>query len=499
MSLIQRVPRTSQPQGAVGIDWSNPLTRGLTLSLPLSAGSGYASLGTDKRVATINGPVTKGVTSKGTAAKFNGTGYIDLGSAALISDTTPVTITLYEEQDTVSAYSTLLSLVAGSIAWTWLRGTSEGYYCSFGPTSGGLNTRNFNSLGAPVAGEKVRFIITCPNGLGSYAGLRCWANGVELTSVTTNYGSAAASTNKIGWDGVDNKVNARISDVNLIGRVWLDTEIQAYFDNPYQLFTSIQRRILVASIGGGTSYTLIGDATAQAASSGAGVITQAHALAGAGTAQEATSGSGAITQVHALAGGSTTQAATSGTSTIMQEQILLGVATSQSATSGAGTISSSAAVVTQGALNSDSLNAFELNSDGPGLAGASSSQTATSSTGAITQSQILIGATTGQVAVSGSVVITQAHALAGAASFQNNATTAWAISQVHQLLVAACSQAALSSTGPVTFWSREASMFRAYVPLAANAAYVPLAVNSAHIALAANVTYVPLAANHANV
>jgi hypothetical protein len=71
--IIIRSPRTTQPQGPVRIDWSNPLTRGLSI-LSAATGLGHAAnlVGTGSTVVTKPGSITTDVSSVGKGQRTNG-------------------------------------------------------------------------------------------------------------------------------------------------------------------------------------------------------------------------------------------------------------------------------------------------------------------------------------------------------------------------------------------------------------------------------------------
>lgn len=296
---ILRFPWTSQPQTPVGIDWNNPLTRELLFSTSLAAGTGYKSQGKDGRIGTVNTKVDTGVTRYGTAAKFDGTGYLDFGTTPIIGSTTPITITLYEETAATAGTPGILSFPVGSQNFLWIRGTTATYECAVGPSNSGGATTNFNSLGAQVAGEKIRFVLRNVSGASSITGWELWANGVKQTNNTTFFGSTAAASVKVGWDGFDAKFNGLIADVNIIGRAWSDAEVKEYFSNPYQIHQPIQRTIWVPAAGGGVSGTLA-TTNANDTSAASGTTTVTGTLAKT-NANDSSSASGTTTVTGTLA------------------------------------------------------------------------------------------------------------------------------------------------------------------------------------------------------
>lgn len=258
MALIPyAAPATEQPQGRTPeIDWANPLNEGAGFCVPLS--DGFSDIVGGTRSGTINGTVLEAPTAEGRGAKFDGSSYLDYGSGDLISSTSPFTITLYEETDTTGGFNSLFAFSAGTTRFVMYRGTGAGYTCVIGPLNGGATVREFSSLGAQTNGEKKRFVITGTGGLGSVTGLRLWADGVEQTSGTSNL-SAAGGNNTIGWGGVNNKFNGKLSDVNLYARVWTDEEIARYFECPGQVYRGDSVLVPISVGGGGTTISATPD------------------------------------------------------------------------------------------------------------------------------------------------------------------------------------------------------------------------------------------------
>ena len=408
-----KYPRTSQPQGAVELS-NSPLAKGILIALPLG-GSRLNSVGSDRRLASAVG-AGSGVSAKGVAAKFGGSDYISLGTAPLIASNKPCAFSIYEESFATSAFTALLGLTASGSAnqFIFLRGTTEApvpYTCAVGPTnSGTLLAKNFAGIGPQVAGEKIRFFVTCSNGLGSNTGIRVWANGTELTTVGgSTFGAGAAGTSYLGWDGFDYKFNGLLSDFVFWGRVPSDAEVKSYFDTPAQIYAATPRSLWIpGTVSGGSSHTLTGANSTQSSTSGTGGITQAHLLTGASCSQSATSGTGAIAQTHLLTGAGSSQTAVSGTGAIIAGAVHI-------------------------------------------LAAANASQSATSSSAAITQGHVLISAP----------------------SVQDSTASASAIVQRHMLAAVGCSQAAVSGVGAITSTAPGAAVYPLASQVLAGVQYGP--------------------------
>ncbi len=254
MSL--RSARTAQPQGPAQIDWNEPLAKGLLLSLPLAAGTGFQSIGQSRRTGALTA-VTSAPTAQGTGAKFVGTGYIDLGAAPILFPGQPFALAFYEEMAATGAYTAFTGLSVGANRFLFIRGTDPNYYCTVGVASGPA-ARRFASMPAPVIGEKIRFLLTGSN-ISDSTTYRLWANGVEsLSPLTATFSATAATTNYIGWDGADTRFNGVVADYNIWGREFSTADAEAYFDNPHRIYLPTARSLWVpGEVGAGGPATVI--------------------------------------------------------------------------------------------------------------------------------------------------------------------------------------------------------------------------------------------------
>ena len=253
MALIPyAAPATEQPQGRTPeIDWANPLNEGLVFCVPLS--DGFTEIVGDYGAGAITGTVLDTPTAQGRGAKFDGSSYLEYGSANIVSDTTPITITLYEECLGTGAYDQPIGFVKGANQWLFIRSPNSGYFAAVGWSGG--SPQNFAGLGGLTVGEKIRFVITLPNGMASATGARLWANGVEYTASGTSFAGTTNGTNKIGWSGYNSKWNGLIADVSIRSRIWTDAEVESYFERPGQVYRGDSVLVPVSAGGGGTTIS----------------------------------------------------------------------------------------------------------------------------------------------------------------------------------------------------------------------------------------------------
>ena len=346
MALIQyAAPWDRQPQEAVGVDWNNPLTNGLIFSSSLASGGGFRDEVGGLR-PTINGTVAQGPTGDGTGAVFSGSDYLDFGASQIIPLGTPFTLTFYEEVTATSSYAAMLGLVAGSRQFLWIRGTSS-YVCTLGVADGTAPVR-FSSMPAQFVGERIRFVLT-GDAIDSNSGLRLWANGVEQTSVASTFGTTSASSNKVGWDGADEKFQGRISDLHMLARRWSAEEVEAFFDAPWQLFAPQAIPVPVSAGGGGASGT---SATTNASdTSSAGGTTTVTGTSSRTNANDTSSASGTTTVVGTSAKTNANDASSaSGTTTVIGT---LAKTNADDTSAASGTVGSSGTTGTVAATNAN--------------------------------------------------------------------------------------------------------------------------------------------------
>lgn len=246
-ALILPSRRVVQPQGAVEIDWSNPLARDLRWAgAPSSAN------------VTRTGTVSNIAAANGTAWSFTNVSSSRIGSKYTPPTTGPCTLlTLLDVRAHVSnaAYIALgdrttigANGVSGFQFFTFngstYSSTSIGTAASDGPAviigrhTGSQNLLNYRVL----SGESAGFYTS--------------------SSASASPRSHAAQELTFGGQGEN---PTRVSDCLIyLGAFWArslaESEVAALVENPWQLFRPIQRRIWVpVAAGGATNYSLTAD------------------------------------------------------------------------------------------------------------------------------------------------------------------------------------------------------------------------------------------------
>ena len=246
-----RVPWTSQPQTAVGIDRSNPITRGLVFALNAA-----------NRRDSISGAT----------AVLSGTSYQAVGPAGIPhkSPTTQVPGAFTYTVNIASAFDCTTIVVFRSV-------TAQA-------AAVGVPTLNFNSA-EPVlfsstgsqsvfstTGNPSTTITTLSAGrVYVLAGVKRvnsqeqYVNGVKVTTnVTGNRAVGAITTVSVGRpSGGNNIENAEYYEVLHFNRALSPHEVAVLSANPWQVFAPLERRIWAPAAGGGTTITgTIGTAVA---------------------------------------------------------------------------------------------------------------------------------------------------------------------------------------------------------------------------------------------
>ena len=270
MSLIQ-TPWTSQPQQAVGIDWSNPITRGLVI----------AENHSNPRFAAFNSPTQKvGPSYRGTGGVA--TRFVSASSQYLQQSNTsltnyPLTFLSVFQRATRPFDGVLMGIGAGTNRHI-LYANQDNIACfsGAGGTSAQAASTGFD-LGSFGAGD-----VRCAVGVISAANSRSvYLDGTLVGTDATIVSTGASNTAVIGcyWnnDAPSMYFNGDIYLSLAWNRALTDTEIKSLSQNPWQIFKPLPRRIVVpVAAGGGTtavtadhnaSYTITGSVAADSAAS----------------------------------------------------------------------------------------------------------------------------------------------------------------------------------------------------------------------------------------
>lgn len=253
MSILY-TPWTQQPQQPVGIDWSNPITRGLVSCVD---GSGVEIV-TGSSLSVV-GSVSSSVTSAGRAKSSAGSGCLSLSTRNLASPTN----TAFSIVGTI--YINNLSQTNNYISQTIeTDGVFKQAAVIFGYVSGKIEYYASNYTGTnPRTGSQITISDTKPHTFCySYNGSR-WAgylDGVKVFETTRTFSVNILSSNVNGYllgsEVLADSLDGGCIQYSTFTRGLSDAEARSLTLNPWQIFKPIPRRIFAPVATAGGLYTL---------------------------------------------------------------------------------------------------------------------------------------------------------------------------------------------------------------------------------------------------
>ena len=266
-----RTPWTSQPQTAVGIDSSNPITRGLVFALNAAnrrdsiSGATAVLSGTSYQAVGL-----AGISHKSPTTQVPGAFTYTVNIASAFDCTTVVVFRSVTAQAAYHYVPTLNFNSAEPVVFS-----STGSQSVFSTTGNASTTITTLSAGRVYVLAGVKRV----NSQEQYV------NGVKVTTdVTGNRAVGAITTVSVGRpSGGNNVENAEYYEVLHFNRALSPHEVAVLSANPWQVFAPLERRIWAPAAGGGTTITgTIGTAVA---SGFTGTVNANRTIAGAlGTA-----------------------------------------------------------------------------------------------------------------------------------------------------------------------------------------------------------------------
>ena len=249
-----RTPWTSQPQTAVGIDRSNPITRGLVFALNAA-----------NRRDSISGAT----------AVLSGTSYQAVGPAGIPhkSPTTQVpgaftyTVNIASAFDctTIAVFRSVTAQAATTAVPTLNFNSAEPVlFSSTGSQSVFSTTGNASTTITTLSAGRVYVLAGVKRGNSQEQ----YVNGVKVTTgVTGNRAVGAITTVSVGRpSGGNNLENAEYYEVLHFNRALSPHEVAVLSANPWQVFAPLERRIWAPAAGGGATITCtVGNAVANGA------------------------------------------------------------------------------------------------------------------------------------------------------------------------------------------------------------------------------------------
>jgi hypothetical protein len=413
-NVTQRTVRTTQPQTAVGIDYANPITRGLVACL--DANRRVLINGSETRPLTLTNPVRRASQQEFGTVTLQTTMQAIKAPPAISSNVTMLSLFIPSTEITERTYGQLGQTNSGNML-----SVSSGDGATAGVVRFKIYLGSMRTIGASQANEGVPNLAIARHINGQSQNL--WLNGVKDAS------SGAFTGNSIGFGFYGFAASSGMSGASILNAVWnralTDAEIKSLSENPWQIFAP-ERRVIAfdAIVESGGTIDLVGQNATQSNTSSTGAITQNHALSGENCNQVVIISTDAISQTHNLTGAASAQNHSCSTGSISQNHALSGANSSQLNTSSTGAISTDS-TVTLSAENSTQNNGCSTGSisQAHDLLTLDSTQNNISSTGAISTGTVAIDliADNGiQVNLCSSGAISQAHNLIGANSLQRH-------------------------------------------------------------------------------
>ena len=227
--------RTQQPQQAVGIDWSNPITRGLVVSF--STPSGLLDSVSNKS-ASIDSGFSYGANRLGQAYRFNG---VTDGITFSRSHSGAYSIFALAHPDGTSGTRNICSIGDGTSYAAQLR--QDGSQWSFYHHS---STDKLASEASGVTAGSVSAIVATWDGVST---IRLYRDGLQRGINATANSLRTVSRFNIGQDNFGAK-QAWLGGINIVvfwNRALSDAEIRSISAKPWQIFLPLNRQIWVAA------------------------------------------------------------------------------------------------------------------------------------------------------------------------------------------------------------------------------------------------------------
>ena len=272
-----RQPRTSQPQGPVGIDWGNPLARGLVDAVPAS----QLRTVVNQVAATVSGSMTPSVGLLGTARRSATSGANkDIYDGAWSRLPAPLTLLTVYKLNSLDFSTRVSGNLTVSTNGYGLAPSITNYRAIV--SRSGVNTVLTGSA-TSTSKTKIDVLVVDPTNA------TFWENGVRTVSPTAHGGMATATG--AFTHGAENAASNTNNADYYLSLVWnralSDAEIKSLSDNPWQIFQPVNRAIWNGfdSPAGGSPYTLTAEAGAVAiAGTATGLAFNRTLVADAGSA-----------------------------------------------------------------------------------------------------------------------------------------------------------------------------------------------------------------------
>lgn len=420
--LILPSRRIVQPQGAVEIDWSNPLTQGLVFAVEGDNPTNFA-----RRVQrnVLGAGASSGVGVHGRQVDFSGS-VADFACSWPSSDmygATESTIELLFYYTNTSGSHVFSQWSSESNHWLLQVSGSTGAVWVPAEDNSGYRRR---WDGTAFVQNAWQHVVASWRGGSSYSFV---VNGVPkvlsaVNSTATSIRSAGTSPVMLGTCKYGNDITGSIAFARAWRRGFTDAEIDSLFQNAYQIFKPVQRRIYF-DVGASAPAGAVLEGAASGAASASGALTTGIPIAGA--ALSVATASGALSVGIQLSGAAASMSSASGTLTA--QITLSGAALAQAVSSAllSSGITMTAAAVAQAAADGTLVTAIQMLGSAQAQAGATGSlttstgglegtaQASATASASLTTVIRLSGSAIAQAAASGGLTAGASIDLAGAA------------------------------------------------------------------------------------
>ena len=234
----------SQPQGAVDIDWGNPLTGKLTEVLnPSSPGSVTSIRGVTPSVIGNVLPAVGGVGAGVLLPTTYDSGLVIASSSDdLFASKSEVTIFVVRRPiDITKRASTLFGYSSSNISRVICHApwTDGNIYFDYGGTDAAQRILSSNYT-KKTSTEYLVFVA------GGGKGREIWRDGVKLAGDVTKTGVRTLDSAQFKIGAANNSFSSDLEEIYLFGvasRAWSDSEIKDWSSNPWQLFRPQKRTL----------------------------------------------------------------------------------------------------------------------------------------------------------------------------------------------------------------------------------------------------------------
>jgi hypothetical protein len=326
MSLIQRIPWRQQPQIAVGIDWNNPISRGLKSAVNGGAFNFADLVDANAFVGSNSG---KAIIKNGVALNFNGSS--DFLSKTIAAPPAYTTLCIVRT-NTGSGVNNIMSAGAGgAYAWQIRQDSNQ---LSFYHESGGAPQLASES-GVMTAGSE-HIIVGTWDGASTTKLYRAGA----LRSSNTNVASIRSVTSLvIGRES--NVVQYWNGGIALCATWFRELSAKEVFDvsnNPWLLFPPLPRRIWAPVSAGGGAYTITAAAGSYALAGKAAAVLKTRILSAAAGSYSLTGNAASVIKGRVLSASAGSYAVTGKAASIARRRVLSASAGSYAYTGKSATI-----------------------------------------------------------------------------------------------------------------------------------------------------------------